>query len=158
MAFLAAAVPFLAAGAKLVQGVGGFMAGQHNKKVLKAQAREELAAAQEQEREQRKDARRAIGAQLAAQWGNGFEGGSGTAVDAIRESQIEAALDAREIRRQGIGRAKSLRSQASQAAREGAFSLASGLLGAATDYADMRHDWAQARTGTTARPQPGTDY
>lgn len=153
MGFLAAAAPFIAAAGSLVQGVGGLAAGLHNKSALNAQAGEELHASQQQELELRKDAARKIGAQLAAQWSNGMEGGSGSAIDAIRESQLEAVLDAREIRRQGAAKAAGLRSEAKAAEREGYFSLASGLLGAASSVGGMKHDWAQARTGTTPRAQ-----
>lgn len=150
MAFMAAAAPMIAAGAQLVQGVGGLVAGINNRKQLNAQAAEELRAGQEQEREQRKEARRAIGAQLAAQWGSGMEGGSGTALDALRESELNAVLDAREIRRQSVSRAKSLRAQGKQELRSGIFSAASGLLGGAATYGGMKNDWAQAQSGTTA--------
>lgn len=150
MGFLAAAAPVLAIGSSLIQGVGGMMAGQSNKKRLFAQADEEIGAAQAQERELRRDARRTIGAQLAAQWGNGFEGGSGTALDAVRESELEAVLDAREIRRQGVARYNSLRKQGKQEAREGAFSLASSMVGAASSFGQMKSDWAQARTGSSS--------
>jgi hypothetical protein len=149
MAFLAPALPFIAAAGSLVQGAGGLMAGQHNSKALRAQGREELRAAGESERELRKDARRKIGAQLAAQWGNGMEGGTGTSLDALRESELEAVLDAREVRRQGTSRAASLRSQAKQEERQGYFAAAEGLLGAASGFGGMKNDWAQARVGSS---------
>jgi hypothetical protein len=147
MGFLAAALPFAAAGAQLIQGVGGFMAGQSKKKAAFAQGREELSAANEGERQIRVDARRAIGSQLASQFGNGLEGGTGTALDALRESKIEAALDVLEVRRQGVSRNLSLRAEGKAAEREGYFALASGLLGAASSVHGMQSDWAQARTG-----------
>ena len=150
MAFLPAVLPFAAAGASLVKGVGGLMAGQANKKNAFAQAREERRTFAENEREVRRDARKAIGTQLAAQWGNGLEGGSGTALDALRESELNAAADAAEIQRQGMARSKSLRAQGKQAGRQGYFDLAGGILGAADSFSGMRNDWAQARRGTSA--------
>ena len=147
MAFLAAAAPFATLAGGLIKGVGGLMAGHAAKKADFRQAREELGAAAEQEREQRLAARRAIGAQRASQYDNGLEGGSGTALEAIRESQINAALDAAEIRRQGVGKALSLRTAGKQAQRGSEFGAASDLLGAATSYGAMRNDWAQARAG-----------
>src|SRR5690606_29606823 len=129
---------------------GGFMAGQSNKKAAFGQAKEEVRAAAEEEHEIRKDARRKIGAQLAAQWSNGLEGGSGTALDALRESQLEAALDAMAVRRMGASRARALRAQGKAEAREGYFSLASGILGAAGAEHQRRVDWAQARSGSSA--------
>jgi hypothetical protein len=149
MAFLAGAAPFIAAAGSLIQGAGGLVAGLQNSKRLKQQAGEELRAAAEEERELRKDARRKIGAQLAAQWANGMEGGTGTSIDALRESELEAVLDAREIRRQGTSRERSLRSEASAEKTRGIFSAAEGLLGAAGSYGGMKHDWAQAKVGSS---------
>src|SRR5687767_8537476 len=123
------------------------MAGKANKKAAYAAAREEERAAGEEELQIRKDARRAIGSQLAAQWGNGLEGGSGTALDALRESQVEAALDVMTVRRLGASKAKSLRASGKAAEREGYFSAAAGLLGAASSAHNQSVDWAQARTG-----------
>ncbi len=151
MAFLAPALPFLAAAGSVVQGIGGFMAGQANKKRAFAQAKEEVRASNEQETEIRKDFRRKIGAQLAAQFGNGMEGGSGTALAALRESQLEAALDVMTTRRMGASRAAALRSQGKAEERQGYFSLASGLLGAGSSVHSQQVDWAQARSGTTPR-------
>lgn len=149
MGFLAAAAPFLAAGGKLVQGVGGLLAGNKAKKRAFAQAREEELSANEEERESRISARRAIGSQLAAQWGNGLEGGTGSALDALRESQIEAALDAAEIRRQGTAKGASLRAEGKAAQAEGRFGMASAMLGAASGYGKDKSDWAQAHKGQT---------
>lgn len=145
MTFLAAAAPFLAAGGKLVQGVGGLIAGNKAKKRAFAAARDEELSANEQERQQRIDARRAIGAQLAAQFGNGMEGGTGTAVDALRESQIEAALDAAEIRRQGTAKAASLRAEGKAAQAQGRWGMAGAMLSAASSIGEAKSDWAQAK-------------
>lgn len=144
---MAAALPFVAAGASLLKGVGGFMAARKNAKTLKRQAREEQNAAALESLRVGEEARRAIGQQLAAQGSNGFEGGSGSALDALTESQVNAALDAMTIRREAGMRANGLRSQAADQKRQGYFALADGLLGAATSAAGMKDDWAQARRG-----------
>jgi hypothetical protein len=149
MAFLAPALPFIAAAGSIVQGVGGVISARKNKQAAYGAAHEELRTSIEEQREIRKNARRQIGSQIAAQWGNGLEGGSGTAIDDLRESQLEAALDVMEARRQGTSRAKALRAQGKTAEREGYFSAAGSLLGAASSVGGMQTDWAQARTGTT---------
>jgi hypothetical protein len=149
MAFLAAAAPFLAAGGSLIKGVGGLMAGNAKKKADFRQARQERLATTAQENDLRADARRKIGEQLAGQFSNGFEGGSGTALDAIRESEINAVLDAMELRRQGVARSDAYKAEGRAAQREGRFALASGILGAASDVGSMASDWAQARSGTS---------
>lgn len=149
MGFLAAAAPFIAAGASIVKGVGGFMAGKANQKAANAQARDEINASTAQESQVRQQARTKMGQQIAAQWGNGLEGGTGSALDALAQSQIEAALDVAEVRKQGVSKYQSLRAQGKQAATQGAFDLAGGLLGAASSFANSKTDWAQARSGTT---------
>lgn len=53
--------------------------------------------------------RKGVGAQLVAQGGSGFEMGTGTALDALLESQINGILDALTIRRGAASRAASLR-------------------------------------------------
>lgn len=141
-------LPLLAIAGSAIQGVAGFAAGQSNKRNLYAQGAEEMRASQEGEREVRKDARRAIGGQLAAQHSNGMIGGTGTALSALRESQIEAVLDAREIRRQGVSRNAALRARGKQEEMQGYFSLASGFFGAASAASGQSHDWAQANSGS----------
>lgn len=141
------ALPFIAAAGALAQGVGGFMAGNADKKAAYGQAREEELAAQAEIRASREAARGRIGELLASSASNGMEGGSGTALDALRESQINAALDAMELRRQGDLKARALRTQGDNRQREGRFALLSGVLGAGSSYLGMKHDWAQARSG-----------
>lgn len=150
MAFLAPALPFLAAGASLLQGVGGFMASQSNKKALRRQQREEADATRDAELDLRSEARKAIGAQLAAQYSNGMVGGTGTALDAIRESLVNAAVDARRIRQQGASRSDALERRAKMESRAGYFDLAGALIGAGTSYEKVRSDWAQASVGANA--------
>lgn len=150
MSFLPVLAAVASVAGPIVQGIGGLKAGKANSRALEGQSAEELRAAQEQERELRKDARARIGAQLAAQWSNGMEGGSGSALDAIRESQLEAILDAREIRRQGIAKATSLQAQAKSERSKGKFALAEGLIGAVSAAGGIKNDWAQARSGTSA--------
>lgn len=134
----------------IVKGVGGFMSARHNSKVLKKGAIEEENTANAQVLRVREDARRAIGQQLAGQFSNGFEGGSGSAIDALTESQVNAALDALTIRRDAAFKAAGMRSEAKNQRRQGWFSLAEGLLGAGSSAAGMGDDWAQAKRGTTA--------
>lgn len=125
------------------------MAGNANARAAREQAREEERAAAGQIRRVREDARRKIGEQYAALAGGGFEGAAsgGTALDALKQSQVEAALDVLELRRQGALKSRSLRREASNAKREGKFALIQGFLGAASDATRMSSDWAQAHRG-----------
>lgn len=142
--------PFIAAAGSFAQGIGGLAAGNANAKRAELQAGEERRAAADEARRIKDDARSAIGEQLAAQVGNGLEGGSGTALDALRQSQIEAALDVMAVRREGAYRARALETQAKDSRREGRFALLSGALGAGSSFVKMQNDWAQERRGEGA--------
>ncbi len=144
------AIPLvLAAAGPIVQGIGANAAGNHNRKVAYEQAREEERAGNEDILRLRGEARRKIGEQAAGQWSNGFTGDTGSAIDYIRESQINAALDVMERRRDMAGRARSLREEGDQRRKEGRFALASGILQGVSSAVNMGTDWAQARQGST---------
>lgn len=142
MAFLPAA---LAIAGPLISGVGRMSAANANARRLDAQAAEERRSGVEDRNRLREDVRAAIGTQLAAQVSNGLEGGSGTALDALRQSQIEGALDVLELRRQTEMRARSLNVQAKDQRREGRFALLEGVIGAAAAGYKAKSDWAQER-------------
>lgn len=132
-----------------VQAVGSLKAGNANSKALRKQAREELVVGAAEEARVREAARMQMGEQVAAQFGNGLEGGSGSALDALRESKINAALDTLEIRRQARLRSDELTQKAKQAKTQGRFSAASAILGGASQVAGQATDWADARRGRT---------
>lgn len=147
MSFLPA---LLAVAGPIIQGVGQFKASRANANALDAQAFEEAQATAAQEADLRASAREAIGSQVAAQFSGGFEGGTGSALDSLRESQINAALDVLRIRREGTVKATTLRKQASNTRTQGNFALASSLIGAGAQAFGMKSDWAAARAGTSA--------
>lgn len=136
----------LTAGASLIQGIGGLRAGKANARALEEQAWQEIRDGNAEEARLQEDARAQIGQQLAAQFGNGFQGGSGSALDALTQSQVNAALDALTIRRDAAARARSARAQASQARRQGRMALAEGLLGGAASAVNLNTDWAASRS------------
>lgn len=147
----------LSAGANIIKGVGGFVASRQQSKALKRQAREEENAGALQSLRIREQARQAIGQQLAAQSSNGFLGGTGSALDALTESQANAALDAMTLIRDAGMKAQGMRYEAKMRRTEGMFALASGMLGAASSVSGMRDDWAQAgqgQSGTGGRQHP----
>lgn len=141
----------LSIGANIVKGVGGFVASRQQSKVLKRQAREEENAGALQSLRIREQARKVIGDQLASQSSNGFMGGTGSALDALTESQANAALDAMTVVRDAGMRGQALRAEAKMKRTEGLFSLASGMLGAASSVAGMKDDWAQAGQGSSTK-------
>lgn len=129
----------------LVQGVSSWRAGMANANALNAGADGVLRQGAAQESDVRYQSRKAIGAQAAAQWSNGFMGGTGSALDSVYESQVSAALDALRIRQGAQDQANSMNFQA-RLAREGAwFGLAGGLIGAAKAGAQQATDWGNAR-------------
>lgn len=142
---MAFALPFVAAAGSLVQGVAGLRAGNANAKRLNLQADEERRTAAARVRQIKDEGRSVIGEQLAAQVSGGFAGGTGTALDALRQSQIEVALDVLETRRQGEYAARSLTTQARDAKRQGRFALLQGVLGAGSSALAASNDWAQER-------------
>lgn len=139
----------MSAGASILKGVGGFVASRQQSAALKRQAREEQIAGAAQSLRIREQARKAIGEQMASQFGNGFLGGTGSALDALTESQVNAALDAMTVIRDAGTKAQALRYEAKMRRTEGAFALASGIMGAASSVSGMRDDWAQAGAGQT---------
>ena len=145
MAQIAGAV--LSGAGQIVQGVGALKAGNANAKALKKQARGELAAGAAEEARIREAARSQMGDQIGAQFANGLEGGSGSALDALRESKIQAALDTLEVRRQARLKSDELNVRAKLEKRQGRFALAGAILGAGSTAMGATTDWADARRG-----------
>jgi hypothetical protein len=142
---MAAAAPFIMAAGSIVQGVAGLSAGNANAKRLRMQRDEEGRATAGEIRRMKDEQRAVIGEQLAAQVSGGLEGGSGTALASLRQSQIEAALDVMELRRQGEFKMRALEQGAKDSKREGRFALLSGVLGAGSSFVKGSNDWALER-------------
>ena len=145
---------FVQAAGKLVQGVGAYAASRSQRKTLRRQAREEELFGAEQELRIRDAARSAMGEQVAAQFSNGMQGGSGSALDNLFQSSVNAALDRLTVRQDAANKARALRAQGKQVATAGKFALAEGFLGAASSIASGQSDWADARRGQTPAPAP----
>jgi len=139
-----------AIGGQLIKGFASFSAGQSNAKALREQARQERIAGTAQEAQIREISRKAIGDQLAAQGASGFQVGTGSALDALHESAVNAAIDALRVRREAALRAGNYDQQASRAATASWFDLASGLIGAGATAKGMKTDWAAARSGQSS--------
>ena len=143
------ALPFamvaLKAAGPIIKGIGGLKAGKAANKAAKAEARDIVNTGNAQALQVRDRARKAIGEQVAAQFSNGFLGGTGSALDYLQESQVNAALDVMEIRRQAESKAYATRMEGKAAARQGRYALAEGLLGAASSVAGGITDWANAK-------------
>ena len=148
------------AAGKIVGGVGAYAASRSQRKTLRRQAREEELFGAQQELRIRDAARSAMGEQVAAQFSNGMQGGSGSALDSLFQSSVNAALDRLTVRADAANKARALRAQGKQVATAGKFALAEGFLGAASSVSNSQSDWADARRGQTSQPAPsgGSGY
>ncbi|WP_294277574.1 hypothetical protein [uncultured Sphingomonas sp.] len=138
---------FQAAG-NIVQGVAGYEAGKYNQAVANTEAIDQERAGAAEEGRVREAARAAIGQQLAAQGGNGFAMGTGSALDALAQSQVNAALDAMTVRRDAALRARSARTAGAIARAQGDNALVAGMLGAAARVTDWASSRTSAQSGT----------
>lgn len=139
--------PMMAIGGNLIRGLGGLQAGNAARKQADRQAREISRVGLAQEQRVRDQARKTIGKQVAAQFSNGFHGGTGSALDYLLESQVNAELDAMNVRRETQAKAMAVRSEGRSRQNAGRWSLLEGLFGAGQAVAGMRDDWAQAGRG-----------
>ncbi len=135
----------------IVQGVAGYEAGRYNQKVAEVEAIEMERAGAAEEARVREAARMAMGQQVAAQGSNGFAIGTGSALDALEQSQVNAALDALNIRREAAGRARAARISGKIARAQGDNALVTGMLGAASTGID----WASQNRAATAGTSRG---
>lgn len=129
------------------QGIAGYQAGIYNNRVAQVEATNAERDGTVEEARIRESARLAIGQQIAAQGSNGFQMGTGSALDALTQSQINATLDALTARRAAAAKAVSLRTQGGIAKKQGTQALIGGLFGAASSLAGGASDWAAARSG-----------
>lgn len=110
-----------------IKAVGSLMTGNYNAKVAKRNALMEERDAAAQAGRIRDDVRRHIGEQQAAQGGSGFQTGTGSALDAIMESQVEGMLDVLTVRQKGATAAQAYRAQGRLAKMQGRFGAAAAV-------------------------------
>lgn len=130
----------------IIQGVSGYEAGRFNQKLADVEAVETERAGAVEESRVREAARMAIGEQVAAQGSNGFAQGTGSALDALSQSQVNAALDALNVRREAAARARAARVSGRIARAQGDNALVVGMIGAASAASSGRSDWAAAKS------------
>lgn len=142
----------LQAGGNIIQGVAGYEAGKYNRAAARNDAIEEERAGAAEEARIREAARVAIGDQVAAQGANGFAMGTGSALDALAQSQVNAAFDALLARQDAARRARAKRAQGEIAYAEGQNALVQGMMGAASKSVD----WASDRRASNAGSSRGS--
>ena len=126
----------------LVEGTGYLAQGRYNSRVAERNAlyaERDAAAAAERARE---ESRAGIGGQAAAQAGSGFETGTGTALDALRESQVAGMLDTLTLRRKGRAEADAIRQQGQLARMEARGRATKAYFGAAASLANTGANYA----------------
>lgn len=114
---------YVQAGGSLVRGLGGFQAGKVNAKMARAEADAKLRAGVAQDDEIRLQARRAAGEAVAAMGANGGGLGTGSALDTLRDIEIESGIDRLRVKRQASNEASALRTQARLYRSQGAWNL-----------------------------------
>lgn len=142
------AIPMaLAIAGPIVKGLGANAAHKANARAADEAAMGELRDGAAEESRIRDAARLAMGRQIAAQGESGFVMGAGSAYDALLESQINATLDALNVRRGAAGRARSWQAKAAQERRAGTAALIGAGFDAVNGALAMKGDWAAAKSG-----------
>jgi len=90
----------------------------------------------------REQVRQTMGQQLVAQGGSGFEVGTGTAFDALTESQVNGMVDAMALRRRGSSAADAYRQQGQLARMQGRTAATAKYFGAAAELGKTAANYA----------------
>lgn len=134
----------IAAGGSLIKGIGGYEAGKVNAKIAQYNKRVALGDNVGQQQQVRDAARAAMGEQIAAQGASGVVLGTGSAMDALHQSAINAQLDAMELQRKASVTAENYDLQSWQAKAQGKAALVGGIFDAATAIASGGANYAAA--------------
>lgn len=145
------------AAGQVIGGIGQFEAGKFNRKEARIAANNTLQDENDQEARVRENARAAIGEQLAQQGGSGTQMGTGSNLDAIMQSQVNATLDALTLRRQAAARARSQRVQGDIAYARGQNALVGGFLGGVGSGL-KNIDWGSSTPAQSAGSSSGWGY
>lgn len=127
----------------VLQGVGSILggiaannAGKYTRKVMRINERNTLNDSVEQGARIRDAARIHMGRQLVEQGASGFQMGTGSALDALRESAIEREVDLATVRRQAKLKADGFRQQGDMARAQGKSAMIGGFISGAASFMD----------------------
>lgn len=134
----------IAGGGSLIKGVAGYSAGRYNSKVAKFNERISNADGVAEEAALREQARAAMGEQIAAQGAAGFELGTGSSLDALKQSATNAELDALSIRRKARLKGFGIKIDSANAIATGNAALSKGITDAALAVFSGGGDYAAA--------------
>jgi hypothetical protein len=118
-------------GGALMQGIAGFQAGKANARMARAEANAALRQGVAQDDEIRSTARRTAGEAIAAMGANGGQIGTGSALDAMRDIELESGLDRLRVKTQAKNTYAAKQAQSRLYQRQGGWQL----LASATDAA-----------------------
>jgi hypothetical protein len=118
------------------QGLAANASGKYTRKAMKINAANARNDGLETRDRIRTEARRTMGRQLLAQGGSGFQIGTGSALDELRESAIEREIDLATVRRQSEMKAKGFIQQGDLARAQGKSAMIGGFIGGAASFAE----------------------
>jgi len=110
------------------EGAAGYEAGKFTRKVMQTNSANALRDGAAEASRLRDTARLAMGRQIAGLAASGFEGASGSALDAVRESSIESELEIMSARRRSEAAASGYKSQGQIAYAQGYNAMSSGVI------------------------------
>lgn len=123
----------IAALAQWRKGVAGFEQGKYNAAVAKQNARIAEADGAAEQAAIRREARAAMGSAIAQQGASGIQLGTGSALDILNESALNAELNAMSARRVATIRGQGLRAEAKMYRRSATQALIGGAIGAGSE-------------------------
>jgi hypothetical protein len=118
------------------EGLAANAAGKYTRKAMRVNAMNTAGDAAEEGARIRDAARMQMGRQLIAQGGSGFQTGTGSALDALRESAINREVDLATVRRQARIREQGFTQQGDLAAAQGHSAMIGGFISGAASVMD----------------------
>lgn len=140
-------------------GISAYDAGKYTRRVMNVNAQNAQNAGLSERDRIRGAARMAMGRQLVAQGGSGFQMGTGSALDALRESAMNRELDLAVSRQRAGMAAAGYQQQGKIAYAQGKAALAGGILSGVETIAETVASAATGGAGASggaAIPPPDT--
>lgn len=117
----------LQAGGGLIRGIAGFQTGKANARFARAEARAAVRQGVAESDDIRMQARRVAGEAIAAMGGHGAQIGTGSALDVLRDIEVESGLDRMRVQARAHNTAQARNAQAKLYRRQGAWNLIAGV-------------------------------
>ena len=123
------------AGGSLIKGIGAFQAGKANARMADAEAQGALRQGVAEDDDIRMRARQTAGEAIAAMGANGGQLGTGSALDAMRDIELQSGLDRLRVKAQAQNAFEGKKAQASLYRKQGAFQLLASIADSASAFA-----------------------